>query len=848
MKRSSKIAAFVMGFLACFLAWAVDSSPVAAGGYCEWAQFVTDISVPDGWPVYPGQVFKKTWRLKNIGTCTWTRSYTLVFAGGEQMGGLSAVNLPKDVRPGETVDVSVDLMAPSVPGLYRGYWHLRNPSGGLFGIGPTATRSIWVEVNVAARSHILYDFAANMCSATWATEWGGKLPCSGVIPDERGVVMRLDRPFLETGSPANAPGILMIPPFEYNESIHGMYPPIQIKYGDVFQSLIGCEYGAKGCEVQFVIKYKLEGDSGYSRTYWNSFEKSDGAFRKVNWSLNNLAGQTVSFILMVRPLGDSLKDRALWVDPVIVRPGEPVPPGPTPVPLPSTPVSAPTAGAAPPAAKCDRASFISDVTVPDGTVFTPGQSFTKTWRLKNSGTCAWNTGYSLVFYSGELMSGPASSALPTPVAPGQTADISVNLIAPANPGSYRGYWMLKNPAGTTFGIGSSGNNAFWLDVRTLATPASTTGYDFATSACQAGWSSGAGVLPCPGNAGSVNGYGLLVNNPVLENNTTDSRPGLLMVPQNIYNGSIQAIYPPFMVQSGDRFQSIVNCELRSTNCYVVFRLDYQINNGPVVNLWSFGERHENLYYQADVDLSSLAGQTVQFILSVASAGSPLDDRALWVGPRIQRAGAAAPTPLITETQTLTYTPIPIETQTPTLAPTLTGLTPSVSPTVVSPTFTVTATVTPVPPSVVSVGPDWTIFQDVSYGYTLRFPPAATLSSVSADRIIFYLPVTPGTNLVGKYLQIDARPLAGSCTNPLGWTASGSSTVTLNGSNFLTESGALVVNDQQTDWRTYSTSRNGYCVSLTSVLNSNPAGAPPFNPQYETAVFDAILSTFGWMTP
>ena len=829
MRTTFKI---IAGFILCFTLLLTPSSQpstVRAGGYCDWAQFVTDVSVPDGWPVYPGQVFRKTWRLKNIGTCTWTRSYSLVFAGGEQMGGLAAVNLPKDVPPGQTVDISVDLTAPTLPGMYRGYWQLRNASGGLFGIGPTATKAIWAQVEVVGRSAIVYDFAANTCAASWHSEWGGLLPCAGTIPDARGVVMKLDQPILENGSPAIAPGILMIPPFEYNESLYGIYPPVQVKFGDVFQAMIGCEYGAAGCEVQFVIKYKLESDPGFSRTYWNSFEKHDGAFRKLNLSLNGLAGKTVSFMLMVRPLGETTKDRALWVNPVVVRPGAPVTPGPTSIPLPSTPVPVPTALTLPAGSKCDKASFVSDVTVPDGTVFAPGQSFTKTWRLKNNGTCTWNTGYSVVFSSGEQMGGPASVNLPNQVAPGQTVDISLNLTAPANPGTYRGYWLLKNSAGNLFGIGTAGNAAFWLEVRTSGAPSSGTGYDFAANACSATWSSGAGVLPCPGNSGSAKGFGMPVSNPVLENNTIDSRMGILMVPQNAYNGSIQAAFPPFAVQSGDRFQSTINCEFNTKGCYVVFRLDYRVNNGPQNTLWSFGEKYEGLYYQADVDLSSLAGQNVQFILYVGSAGSPANDRALWVGPRILRAGSALPSSLAADSPTSTPLPPPTNSTSATTTP------------------AIVATSTPVPGSG-SADPTWSLYQNTVYNFAFRFPPGTSISGASAEKVLFQLPFAPGINLFEKYLQVDIRPYTGSCTNSLGWTPSASSNINTNAIDFLFESGTVIAPDRQSDWRSYSTVRNGNCLSLGFVLNSNASGAPSFNASAESAVFDAMLSTFGWTTP
>jgi hypothetical protein len=99
---------------------------------------------------------------------------------------------------------------------------------------------------------------------------------------------------------------------------------------------------------------------------------------------------------------------------------------------------------------CDKADFVTDVTIPDGTVLDPNESFTKTWRLKNSGTCSWTPSYAVVFSSGDSMSGPATQALTGNVNPGQTMDISVDLKAPATSGDYTGYWKLRNAAGVTF--------------------------------------------------------------------------------------------------------------------------------------------------------------------------------------------------------------------------------------------------------------------------------------------------------------------------------------------------------------------------------------------------------------
>lgn len=94
----------------------------------------------------------------------------------------------------------------------------------------------------------------------------------------------------------------------------------------------------------------------------------------------------------------------------------------------------------------DSASFDADVTVPDNTPFAASEPFTKTWRIANNGTCAWNANYSLVFSNGEQMDAPASTPLAyTP--PGETLDISVDLMAPTRNGAFVGNFELRNDKG-----------------------------------------------------------------------------------------------------------------------------------------------------------------------------------------------------------------------------------------------------------------------------------------------------------------------------------------------------------------------------------------------------------------
>ena len=192
---------------------AVAASPVSAAT-CDWAQFVADVTVPDGSIFDPGQAFTKTWRLRNIGTCTWSKSYTMVYDTGEKMGTTLSVPFTADVAPGGTIDLSVSMTAPSNAGHYIGYWKFKNASGALFGIGTTANKDWWVEINVrgTAQSGVIFDFTAdvNTKTATWTSGAGG-LSFPGTNGDAKGFVIKLDKPTFESGVVASQPGLLFSP-------------------------------------------------------------------------------------------------------------------------------------------------------------------------------------------------------------------------------------------------------------------------------------------------------------------------------------------------------------------------------------------------------------------------------------------------------------------------------------------------------------------------------------------------------------------------------------------------------------------------------------------------------------
>jgi hypothetical protein len=118
---------------------------------CDAAQFITDVSIPDGTVFSGGATFTKTWRLKNIGTCTWNSSYALVYDSGTSLGGASSVPLSGAVAPGGSIDVSINLQAPSGDGTYRGFWGLTNASGARIPVmGGASGRSFYVEIKVGS--------------------------------------------------------------------------------------------------------------------------------------------------------------------------------------------------------------------------------------------------------------------------------------------------------------------------------------------------------------------------------------------------------------------------------------------------------------------------------------------------------------------------------------------------------------------------------------------------------------------------------------------------------------------------------------------------------------------------
>lgn len=300
-------------------------SPVPVVKRCDAAAFVKDVSISDGTIISPGSSFKKTWRLQNVGTCTWTSSYNLVFINGDAMNAPSSVSLSGNVYPGEAVDLSVSLKAPAKKGGYRGYWKLRNASGQLFGIGAQADTAFWVDIDVLGPEYTAYDFAAHACDAEWESN-SGILPCPGPKDDNDGYVRILSDPRMEDGTVKDQPGLLTGPRDTKNGYIQGRYPAFKVQDGDRFLADINCQYGADTCNVLFRVEYQI--GNGKIKLLKERHEVYEGKYYPLDLDLSFLEGENVKFYLTVSANDTRGKDQALWLAPRIIRQGT-KPPTPT---------------------------------------------------------------------------------------------------------------------------------------------------------------------------------------------------------------------------------------------------------------------------------------------------------------------------------------------------------------------------------------------------------------------------------------------------------------------------------------------------------------------------------------
>ncbi|MHB8819444.1 MAG: NBR1-Ig-like domain-containing protein [Bellilinea sp.] len=310
----------------------------------------------------------------------------------------------------------------------------------------------------------------------------------------------------------------------------------------------------------------------------------------------------------------------------------------------STATTAPTATKTSIPLPCNSAGFVKDVSIPDNTELAAGAKFTKTWRLVNSGTCTWTTDYDVVFSEGSAMGAPASVALKGSVRPGETVDISVDMVAPSTGGTYKGTWVLRDGSDKLFGL-SGGKTGFWVSIKVSAyksdaVPSAIFPYDFTASICSATWKSNAGLvtLPCPNVSQQEEEWAAVSMNPLLEGKKQEDERTIVMHLDSP-NDWMQAFYPAYTIKKGDHFIAFVGCMNSNSACETTFSLDYRIDNGSVTNLGKWNESLDGKYTKIDIDLSQFEGKNLSLILGASNKNSSGGIDLFWLSPSIQNLGS-----------------------------------------------------------------------------------------------------------------------------------------------------------------------------------------------------------------
>ena len=299
---------------------------------------------------------------------------------------------------------------------------------------------------------------------------------------------------------------------------------------------------------------------------------------------------------------------------------------------------------------CNRASWVEDVTIPDGSIFVPNTAFTKTWRIKNVGSCTWNTNYAIVYYSGDQMSAPSATNLSANLAPGQVMDISVNMKSPAVDGKYKGNFMFRSDKGLIFGTGSTYSYPVYAEIEVsqaqvipnlnfdglvFVIPLEFLVNDMATNYCSAKWYNNNGtVLACPGTTSDNIGFVVRNDSPKLQDNQTHEGVALFTHPMWQDGGGIAGDYPLMTIENGMKFRATIGCGLGGSACDVVFKLNYRDEGGTFHSLKSWSMKYSDAPIDVEYDLSALAGVKVKLMLQVVTNGSSAQDWAHWVYPRI----------------------------------------------------------------------------------------------------------------------------------------------------------------------------------------------------------------------
>lgn len=615
----------------------VSSTPTPGLTQCtDKSAFVLDVTIPDNSNIKAGSSFKKTWRIKNVGTCSWDTDYSFVFASGERMGGASPTKLLGPVAPGSTVDVTLDLIAPSANGAYKGNWLLRNPAGVLFGIGSQGDQPVWVQIVVGA--------TATPVPAPWKAEFFDNRDLKG-DPD----LVRQDATIdfdWKRGAPARG-----IPEDNFSARWTGKF---SFAVGTYRFSVLVDDGVRLWVDGQLVIDNWEDGGER-ELTAVVGLTKATHDIRLEYYDHTREARVRLTWDKVASPSYPDWKaefwpNRDLNGDPILVRNdaeidfdwGSNAPAVGVPVDNFSVRWSRKVT--------FDTGTYRFNIKADDGVrVYVDGQRVINEWHDSGGDTYRADlnlSGTRRIVVEYYERGGKAlvhfwwvrPSPTPTPTATMTATPTATEVTDPI------AQTQTPQPTATPTATEVTNPPTQTQTPEPTATPTSTSApnpaiiIDFVAEACTASWKNGDQTLICPGNRGDAAGYVLRLRNPRLETGGRAGGAALLTAPQRVNVGRIEGTFPTFNVQSGDRFKARLGCLHERAECSGILEISYltlEDEPGPRL-LGSWNEAYDGQVTVVDLDLSSLAGKTVSFVMTARGAQGSSQNVPIWVSPAIWR--------------------------------------------------------------------------------------------------------------------------------------------------------------------------------------------------------------------
>ena len=282
--------------------------------------------------------------------------------------------------------------------------------------------------------------------------------------------------------------------------------------------------------------------------------------------------------------------------------------------------------AAGPASCLNNFTFVSDLTVPDGMTITPNTNITKSWYVTNSGTCTWNSGYKVIYHSGDEVGKKKEFDILEPgafIRPGESAVISAELIAPVKIGSsYSTYWAMKADTGEEFGAGPANtvylSSNFRVEDRFIVTQ------NFGNLKCADDY----GYFTCGVNSSDRSrGAVYYDESPMLESGTWQGNAGIAVRPPAGENTTVRFEFGPLRFPRLSSFYTNFCCRPDTPQCDVQIRLYIREAGYPErliqeIREWNDGYLGEWKYILDDIGIYD---QDFTYILEVQTNGGSEDD-------------------------------------------------------------------------------------------------------------------------------------------------------------------------------------------------------------------------------